>query len=162
MKFAVRSLFGCAITMVLMSSFLCNAQTVPSQQAAPQNSGASRQVQANYGKLPLTFEANQGQTDARVKFLAHGHGYSVFLTSGQMVLNLRPSAVTVNAAKNGAVSQKATDTVIQINMVGANPNPKMVGEDLQSGKVNYFISKDPKKWQTNVPIYKQVRYKDVY
>lgn len=80
-----------------------------------------------------------------------------------MVLNLRPSAVTVNAAKNGAAaSQKAIGAVIQINMVGANPNPKMVGEELQSGKVNYFIGKDPKKWQTNVPIYKQVRYKDVY
>jgi len=142
----------------LMSGFLSSAQTVPAKRPTPQN-----HVLANYGKLPLTFEANQGQTDPRVKFLAHGHGYSVFLTSGQMVLDLRPSAVTVNAGKNSAAAnQKATDAVIQINMVGANPNPKMVGEELQSGKVNYFIGKDPKKWQTNVSIYKQVRYKDVY
>ena len=33
---------------------------------------------------------------------------------------------------------------------------------LSPGKVNYFIGKDPKKWQTNVPTYKQVRYKEIY
>ena len=33
-----------------------------------------------YAKLPLAFEPNVGQTDARVKFLAHGSGYTLFLT----------------------------------------------------------------------------------
>jgi hypothetical protein len=28
-----------------------------------------------YGKLPLTFEANHGQTDSRVKFLSRTSGY---------------------------------------------------------------------------------------
>lgn len=28
----------------------------------------------NYGKLPLSFEANKGQTDGRVKFLSRGRG----------------------------------------------------------------------------------------
>ena len=32
-----------------------------------------RAVQA-YGRLPLSFEPNRGQTDARVKFLARGQG----------------------------------------------------------------------------------------
>lgn len=34
----------------------------------------------NYGKLPINFEANEGQTDESVKFLARGHGYTIFLT----------------------------------------------------------------------------------
>nr|MDQ3817107.1 hypothetical protein [Acidobacteriota bacterium] len=29
-----------------------------------------------YGKLPMSFEVNRGQTDARVKYLARGSGYS--------------------------------------------------------------------------------------
>src|SRR5262249_30150652 len=33
-----------------------------------------------YGKLPLSFEVNQGQTNPSVKFLAHGPGYTLFLT----------------------------------------------------------------------------------
>src|ERR1700760_3927876 len=34
-----------------------------------------------YGKLPLQFEANRGQTDERVRFIARGAGYNIFLTS---------------------------------------------------------------------------------
>ena len=37
----------------------------------------------NYGKIPLSFEANRGQTDARVQFLSRGSGYALFLTPGQ-------------------------------------------------------------------------------
>ena len=38
------------------------------------------QVVENYGKLPLSFEANRGQTDSRVDFLSRGGGYTLFLT----------------------------------------------------------------------------------
>jgi hypothetical protein len=49
----------------------------------------------NYGKLPLSFEANQGQTDPQVKFLSRGRGYALFLTGDEAVLSLRkPSAVS--------------------------------------------------------------------
>src|SRR5258708_3545863 len=41
-----------------------------------------------YGKLPLAFEANQGRTDATVKYLARGSGYSLFLTPNEAVLSL--------------------------------------------------------------------------
>jgi Beta-propeller repeat/Abnormal spindle-like microcephaly-assoc'd, ASPM-SPD-2-Hydin len=43
----------------------------------------------SYGKLPLSFEANQGQTDRQVKFLSRGSGYSLFLTGNEAVLALR-------------------------------------------------------------------------
>ena len=35
----------------------------------------------DYGKLPLTFEANAGQTDSRVKYISRGAGYTLFLTA---------------------------------------------------------------------------------
>ena len=44
---------------------------------------------AFYASLPLSFERNQGQTDQRVKFLARGLGYTLFLTSDEAVLALR-------------------------------------------------------------------------
>jgi hypothetical protein len=53
---------------------------------APQASRS--RVVAAYGKLPLSFELNQGQTDRRVKFLSRGSGYSLFLTSDEAVLTL--------------------------------------------------------------------------
>lgn len=157
---SARSLFRVAALVALLSAWLCVAQTAPANPAATQR--LIPEVQKSYGKLPLQFEANQGQTDRRVKFLAHAPGYSVFLTSGQMVLALRPSAVQASSARKSTVPAKTADTVIQINLVGADPNPAVAGEDLQSGRVNYFIGKDPKKWQTNLPIYRQVRYKNIY
>jgi hypothetical protein len=57
-------------------------------QAAP---NLKAQAQSNYGKLPLSFEANQGQADAQVKFLAHGQGYVLFLTPTEAVLSLKKS-----------------------------------------------------------------------
>jgi hypothetical protein len=42
-----------------------------------------------YGKLPLSFEINRGQTDSQVKFLSRGSGYSLFLTGNEAVLSLR-------------------------------------------------------------------------
>ena len=47
------------------------------------------QVSDSYGKLPLSFEANRGQTDRQVKFLARGSGYTLFLTGDAAVLSLR-------------------------------------------------------------------------
>jgi hypothetical protein len=42
-----------------------------------------------YANLPLSFEANHGQTAREVKFLSHGKGYVLFLTSDEAVLALR-------------------------------------------------------------------------
>src|SRR5271163_3607417 len=57
-----------------------------SQQPATPTGAAS--VAAAYGKLPLTFEPNQGQDDHRVRFSSRGQGYSLFLTDSGAVLSL--------------------------------------------------------------------------
>jgi hypothetical protein len=46
-----------------------------------------------YGKLPLSFEPNQGQTDARVKFLARASGYTLFVTAEEAVFAGRDGSV---------------------------------------------------------------------
>jgi len=45
------------------------------------NAQQSARVLASMGTLPLAFEANQGQTDRQVKYMARGNGYTVFLTA---------------------------------------------------------------------------------
>src|SRR5262245_5511621 len=52
-------------------------------------------------KLPLSFEANQGQTDKRVKFLARLGGSTLFLTSTDAVL-----ALSKNKEWNDAVRMR--------------------------------------------------------
>src|SRR5579862_1469572 len=137
--------------------------------ASAQQSGAARpslpspQVVGNYGRLPMTFEVNQGQASGTVKFLSRGHGYNAFLTTGGMVLNLRTSqAGPVSKNAKAPVTSQTVSTTLQFHLVGANANPAIVGEELQPGRVNYFLGKDRTKWHTNVPTYGKVRYKNVY
>ncbi len=118
-----------------------------------------------YGHLPLTFERNEGQANSQAKFVTRGRGYSAFLTSGGLVLSLRPSRVA-NASQPDDASktkaQKLPSTTLQFKLIGATPNPVIAGDDLQPGKINYFLGNDPAKWHTNVPTYSRVRYKSVY
>ena len=121
----------------------------------------------NYGKLPLSFEANQGQTDARVRFLSRGSGYSLFLTQDDAVFSLRGSTVkpTAKARTIGRPPQPdlpATSVVLRMKLVNANPSAKVIGEEELAGKSNYFVGNDPKKWSTNVTNYAKVKYEGVY
>ena len=50
---------------------------ISAAQATPE-AGTPAWVNQPYGKLPLSFEANRGQTDARVQFLSRGRGYTLF------------------------------------------------------------------------------------
>src|SRR3979411_2785091 len=77
------------------------AQGLPSNNAALT---ASRNRQANFGQLPTTFEANQGQTDSAVKCFAKGSSSSVYLTSNGMVLGLRSG----NTNPNGSGTEPGT------------------------------------------------------
>ena len=45
-------------------------------------------LHAGYGQLPLAFEANEGQTDSRVRYIARGTGFTLFVTDLETVLSL--------------------------------------------------------------------------
>jgi hypothetical protein len=137
--------------------------TAPVILPEPDAATKARIVEA-YGKLPLSFEANQDQTDANVKYLARGRGYTLFLTGTEAVLVFKnqPSAVSDQPSAKADQIKNARRTVLRMKLVDANPNPKVAGLDKLPGKSNYFIGNDPKKWRTHVPNYARVRYQDVY
>ena len=87
----------------------------------------------SYAKLPLSFEANQGQTDARVKFLSRGPGYTLFLTGDEVALELPESGFRSQESGAGPSSgarcngQLTTDnrqgsSVLRLKLVNANRN----------------------------------------
>jgi hypothetical protein len=135
------------------------------QSRLAQLAEASSSPVQNFGRLPLTFEANRGQAASEVKFLSRGHGYNAFLTSGGMTLSLRASDIEAgsNSARSSTSDLQPSPVVaVQFRLIGASQNPQVVGEDPQPGRVNYFMGKDPLKWRTNVPTYRRVRYRNVY
>jgi hypothetical protein len=124
---------------------------------------AQRRANEAYGKLPLSFEANQGQTDARVKFLSRGAGYNLFLTSTEAVLSLERSRIAGETqGRRDKESARAPNDVLRMKLVGANPTPRIEGYDALPGKSNYFIGNNPKKWRANVSTFARVRYGEVY
>lgn len=111
----------------------------------------------------MTFEVNRGQMEPRVQFLARGKGYTAFLTSGGIVLSLRPSvAVNTSNPASPQTANRPADRTLQFTLVGGAKNPAVVGEQQQPGRINYFLGNDRSKWLTNVPTYARVRYKNVY
>ena len=98
-----------------------------------------------YGSLPLAFEPNQGQSDSRVRFLSRGDGYTVFLTESGAVLTV----------------DDGTGTAIRTSLIGAGP-AHIYGADPLSGRSNYIIGNDPRRWHTGVPQFGKVRYEGIY
>ena len=134
--------------------------------AAPESDArASAQAGEAYGKLPMVFEANRGQTDARVKFIARGGGYNLYLTADEAVLSLARGGkrTGTDAARPGRDAGAAGAAgVVRMKLVGANPKAEASGAERTGGVSNYFIGNDPKKWRANVPVYAKVRYASVY
>jgi hypothetical protein len=117
---------------------------------------------ANFDAIPLAFEANQGQTDPAVKYLARGNGYTAFLTADETVFAMR-SGAHASARKSGKkAADKAAQAAIRIKLAGANPKPQIVAENELPGHSNYFIGNDPSKWQAGVKQFARIAYREIY
>jgi len=145
------------------------ASPVISSKAEPK---AQARILDRYGELPLSFEANQGQADGRVKFLSRTGAYSLFLTADEAVLALRgkqarngkatASAVLISTKKTRALAPETASSVLRMKLRNANSAAKVTGMDELAGTNNYFIGNDPEKWRTNVRTYAKVKYEGVY
>ena len=122
-------------------------------------------LRENYGKLPLSFESDEGQNNPNKTFFTRGDGYSVTLTPTEAVFALNGKIENKGALSyNARVNAKRTPplTIMRMQFIGANLAPKTIGSGLLPGKCNYLIGNDPNKWRTNVSSYSGVRYENVY
>jgi hypothetical protein len=142
---------------------------VPQKAAPPAEAAARGRIQELYGQLPLSFEANQGQSDGRVRFTSRGQGYALFLTETEAVLSLRTSdrqtrhrrsplePVSLQHQRGGS-----TSAILRIRLEHANPTPRLNGVDELVGKSNYFIGNERSRWISNIPTYGRVKCSGVY
>jgi hypothetical protein len=123
-------------------------------------------ILGSYGNLPLSFEANSGQVDKSVKFLARGSGYGLFLKRNEVELVLCKTASGAAQShfprKLSSNGQSAVCDVVRMQLAGASNKVESLGEEQLPGRVNYFIDSDSAKWHSNVPTYAKVRYPGVY
>ena len=88
--------------------------------AAPASTSAAR-----FGKIPLYFEANRGQTDADIQFLARAAGHAVYLGAGEARLAFAQDTDSVR--------------VVRLSFPGSNPRAAAVGVEKLPGRVNRVL-----------------------
>ena len=187
-----RPLLNQLLALLLVFTLLLSASAGQQRPAANNSPGSflnatqqrtPGQLHELYGKLPLMFEANHGQTDPQIRFLSRGNGYSIFLTSSEAVFVLRKSPGEENRQRDAGPQQYDPDSftglsrrerhgwqastsddtaVLRMSLVGANDVPPVNGSEELPGRANYLIGNDPQKWHTNIPTYASVRYGNVY
>ena len=103
---------------------------------------ASAAALPEMARLPLRFEANQGQAPADVRYTARAGAYT---------LQLRPAGSSVLLG-----SQR-----VDISLVGGNRAPRIEAFDPLQARTNYFVGRRD-QWRTGVRSYARVRYASVY
>lgn len=175
----VGALFAASL-VVLIQPPSANRATPPpkiAQTAAPHamiTPASNLALAAAYGNLPLRFEANQGQADPRVKFLARGSGSELFLANTEAVLVLtkrvesdtdapeNPQSISSLASGRAKRPARVQSTALRFSLVNANSDARVSGLDRQPGTSSYFIGNDPNRWVTAAPNYSRVKYRGVY
>ena len=85
---------------------------------------AAARVSDAYGRLPLHFQANQGQEQDEVRFSARGAGYSVFLTTGEaIVLITRPRPAAMASEQASGVGHDRQAVGLRMTLLQADPDP---------------------------------------
>jgi hypothetical protein len=137
------------IGLFLDVALVCGLATpaaVPTAAALPRPTAETRAISSTTGvpvSLPVVFEPNVGQFDEPALFRAR---------AGRTALHLaRTEATLVNG-----------QTRVELSWPGAAAEPRLVGEGETDGRANYFLSDDPTRWRTDVPLYAAVRYEALY
>jgi hypothetical protein len=162
--------FLAIVVLGLLPKIQAAENILPNPQVLAAATKVQPQVVASYGKLPLSFEANQGQVSGSAQFLSRGLGYTLFLTGDEAVLclgkaaraGLMPDATTLADKPTNGDGPGATESVLRMKLIGASASAGVAGAEELPGKSNYIIGNDPTKWRTNVPNYAKVRYQNVY
>jgi hypothetical protein len=144
---------------------------------AREDAGKSEELKAlaseSVARVPLSFQPNVGQMDARASFLARGNGYNLFLTPAGPVFDLMttracgPTNMSASSSARRADSpcktgEEAARVGLKMEVVGASPASQLAAQEELPTRVNYFIGNDPEKWRSRIPTFARIAQRNVY
>jgi len=145
----IGSVAGIALLVTFVILFFHKQPTIESEA----------QIKASKGKLfanqSLRFIANQGQVGTDAKYHVQGAGHTVLFYQNK--IELRRSETV--SGRNESTSEQ-NEIVLQFE--GANPAPEVQGENKLPGVAHFYKDPNPENWQTDVPTYGSVMYKELY
>ncbi len=103
---------------------------------------------------PHVFEANRGQADPSVRFLARTAAYDLLLTSRSVLFRF--------TAPLPRTSPMYRAPEIRLLFRASRPATLLTGLDKKPSRSHYFIGQDPAAWVANVPHFGRVQYVSLY
>ncbi|HQD26814.1 MAG TPA: SBBP repeat-containing protein, partial [Methanoculleus thermophilus] len=101
--------------------------------------------------LSSGFIPNAGQYDPAVVFILQYQRTTLFFTQEGLVLT-----------HNAGDKENRTTDVIRQTFGGASPDVSVTGLDEREGRVNYYVGNDSSQWQTDIPVYGEILYEELY
>lgn len=112
------------------------------------------------------FIENKGQLNNKVLFATEINGGELYLEKNSFTYNFYNTEDWENF--NECIHSKDCQGynvrahAYKMNLINANQNPVMVGLDKQATYHNYFIGKDRSRWASQVSLYKEIVYQNIY
>lgn len=103
-------------------------------------------IETTFQSIPTFFEANKGQLGKDYRFLGRG----------------RAANALVGARDIQFFAPRATRPSYSLQFQNGQTDSEWSGEHKLSGVVNYFRGQDRRHWVERVPLYQQLRMRDVY
>ena len=103
---------------------------------------------ATYRLLSSGFIPNAGQYDPAVEYILQHQGTTIFFTRDGLVLTHTP--------------ENASTDVIRQSFAGASSDTHLSASGQREGVVNYYVGNDSSKWLSDIPVYSEVIYEDLY
>jgi hypothetical protein len=139
------------VVLVFLVLLFLSPQLLPAEVFSSRSTDIVQQQ-----RIPLVFEANQGQADSDVRFLSRGVGYNILITRNKAEFVL-PTSRAANASDG-----QLPYANVEITFSDLSFNSILRPLDLLPGKSNYFIGKDSRKWIVGASQYRRVSLRSLY
>jgi hypothetical protein len=143
-----------AIAAVALTAAACMSSTA--------RSSTMPRPEAVTARLPIVFEPNRGQADARFDFVSRGEGYTLLLAADEAVFTLSPARAADAPGAASATQPRNGGSIVRMTLVGANPQAEPSPIQQLAGTVNYIRGNDSARWRTQIPVYAKAGYRNVY
>jgi hypothetical protein len=130
-------------------SLICSLLGIAVAAHSADTGVAAARARAAFTSQPIGFEANLGQADPQIAYLAHGQNGSLFLTRDGARLTMLGSA-------------GETAHTIGLKFAGGNASARLEALDSLPGNANYFFGNNSNQWFTGAARFGRIKYHDLY
>jgi hypothetical protein len=156
------------LSMVIYLGFAFFVFPSYAHEGAQENMRIELRADSSYGKMPLFFIKNRGQVDNSVLYYLNGKRGSIYFTKEAIVYdlfsntNVRSKERRPDSFINEEDMPRSKRLSFSLKPEGVNSALRLISKDMHSGKINYLMGNDPKMWHTDIPLYKEIVYKNLY